>query len=188
MTAVATRTFYPASGPAPVTDAALAAYGFHSTTVDPATCHDSSTMQEAWWCDVWVAPGRAITKIGSVVRTAGVLGAGGFNGFALYDAAGNPLWSSVNDDALWTVAGLASKSLGGSAIPPATALTRYRCALASRGYTTPPVMHYTVTSASLVDSARQAFYNGAISAWPGAINPATYGLSTGGYKPLIMLG
>jgi hypothetical protein len=187
MTAVASRTFYPASGPAPVTDAVLAAYGYHSATVDPHTCHDNSAMQEAWWCDVWVAPGRAITKIGTVVRTAGVLGAGGFNGFAIYDAGGNPLWSSANDDALWTVAGLASKSLGASAIPPATTLTRYRCALASRGYTTPPVMHYTVTSTSLVDSVRQAFYN-TISAWPGAINPATYGLSTGGYKPLIMLG
>jgi hypothetical protein len=187
---VSSRVLYGggSAGPAPVTNAALAGYGMHSATVDPHTCHDSSPMQEAWWADVWVAPGQSITKIASVVRNAGTLGAGGFNGFAIFDASGSRLWTSANDDALWTVAGLAVKTLT-APIAAKSALTRYRCALASRGYTTPPTMHYTVTSAPAVDGGgRQAFYNSSITAWPASIDPAAYGASTGGYKPLIMLG
>jgi hypothetical protein len=187
---VSTRVLYGGgiAGPPPITNAMLADYGMHSSTVDPHTAHDSSPMQEAWWADVWVAPGQPITKIASVVRNAGILGAGGFNGFAIFDASGTPLWSSPNDDSLWTSAGLAVKTLA-TPIAAKSVLTHYRCALASRGYTTPPTMHYTVTSTPIVDGGgRQAFYNGSITAWPLSIDPATYGSSTGGYKPLIMLG
>ena len=168
-------------------------YGYHSTTVDPDACkQEFSQSNELWIARVYVPPGLAIAKIGTFVKTAGVLGAGGTNGFAIVSDDGQTLHYSTLDDNLWTVAGERSKLLGGSAIAAQPVGKYYRVQIGVHNYTTPPLMNLSVGSAQTTEDANKRVRLGtnmAAGFQSGAgYNPLTFGTSAGGAVPLIMLG
>jgi hypothetical protein len=192
---VATRTFYTSgsSGPAPILNAILGGYGYHSGTCLPETIRSVSTMNnEQWFSRIWVPPGNPITKVGSfAIRTAGVVGAGGLNGFAIYSDDGTLLWSSATDNALWTVAGERTKPVTPSIAAQPTG-TWYRVAMSVQGYSTPPGTIYANLGDAAVLSdlcSYRARYRGtSATTWPASINPATDLATTSGYMVPLYLG
>jgi hypothetical protein len=170
----------------------LALYGYHS-----ATAHISSFRSEfgqnneIWIGRVLVRAGRAITKIGTLLKAAGVLGAGGVNGFALATDNGSALLFSVDNDNLWTTAGEVSVSLGASSIAAQPNDVFYRVQISVQGYSTPPTMLLNQGDhAVLSDFQGRARFANASAGFQGGggYNPLTFGTSTNGFYPFIMIG
>ena len=181
----------PAGGTDPGDDI-LALYGFHTATSHiSAFRSEFGQNNELWIGRVCVRAGRAITKIGTFVKTAGVLGVGGTNGFAIANDDGSALLFSHDADNLWETAGLVSVNLGGSAIPAQSSDTFYRIQLCVQGYSTAPIMLLNQGDhAVLSDYEGRARFANASAGFQGGggYNPLTFGTSTGGFYPLIMLG
>lgn len=167
----------------------LSAYGYHSCSENIGCFRDSGALGEMFFARVWVPAGKTITKIGTFCRSGGVVGAGGLNGFGIWsDDGSNLLYSSPNDDAMWTVTGEIVKILD-TPIPSASVGRFFRCAMSSRGYSTPPLMNYVTGSPAITGlGGRRGFYIGGQTIWPASFNPATFGSESGGYLPLILLG
>lgn len=171
----------------------LSEYGFHSASDELGLFRDSAAMQEAWFTRLLVPAGKTIAAVGAIVKVGGTVGAGGLNGFSLWtDDGQTQLWTSPNDDTMWTTPGWVVKTLA----EPVAAQANDRfiwVGMSSRGYSTPPVLPYVTGPAALTDGGgngvnrRRAFYSGATS-WPTTFDPATYGSSSGGYNPLLLLG
>lgn len=172
-------------------DDVLSLFGYHSS-VQPIGTYRNSFGQnnEIWIAWIMVRAGRPINKISTFVSAAGVLGAGGNNGFGIATANGSALLYSVIDNNLWDTQGLREKSLGASAIPAQPVDTAYRVELSVAGYSTPPTMCLSTALSSLSDYQGWARYGNAAGGFQGggAYNPVTFGGTTGGNWPLIMLG
>lgn len=173
-------------------DDSLGLYGYHS-----ATAHISSFRtefgqnNEIWIARILVRAGRAITKIGTLVKAAGVLGVGGVNGFALATDDGSSLLFSVDNDNLWTTSGDVSVSLGGASIAAQPNDVFYRAQMSVQGYSTPPTMLLNQGDhAVLSDFLGRARFANASAGFQGggAYNPLTFGTSTNGFYPFIMIG
>lgn len=173
-------------------DDILGLYGFHS-----ASAHISSFRSEfgqnneIWIARVLVRAGRAINKIGTFVKTAGVLGVGGTNGFAIASDDGSSLLFSVDTDNLWESAGLVSVNLGGSAIPAQPVDTFYRVQLSVQGYSTAPIVLLNQGDHAVLSEyqGRARFANASAGfQGGGGYDPLTFGTGTGGFYPCVMLG
>ncbi len=181
-----------AGGGADPGDDILALYGHHSVTSHISSFRSEfGQSDEIWIARVCVRAGRAVEKISTFVKTAGVLGAGGVNGFAIASDDGTQLLFSAQDNNLWASAGLVSVNLGGSAIPAQPVDRYYRVQLSVQGYTTPPIMMLNQGDhAVLSEHEKRARFANASAGFQGGggYNPLTFGTSTGGFYPLIMLG
>lgn len=173
-------------------DDILALYGYHSCTSHISSFRSEfGQNNEIWIARILVRAGRAISKIGTFVKTAGTLGGGGTNGFAIASDDGSTLLFSVDNDNLWTSAGEVSVNLGGSAIAAQTTDKYYRVQMSVHGYSAAPsVLLNQGDHAVLSDyQGRARFANASVGYQSGGgYNPVTFGTSTGGFYPLIMLG
>jgi len=170
----------------------LAAYGFFTASANLDACQTSSTLNTAFFARVFVPAGNAINAVGAIVHTAGTVGAGGLNGFAIYTDAGVLVASTANDDSQWQTPGWLVKTLG-SPIAAQGADRFVYVGISNQGYSADPSVVYCVTEDAITAgggylvSNRRCFYNG-ISSWPASFNPASYGNSPGGYLPFVALG
>jgi hypothetical protein len=182
---------------APAPDYALA-YACHTANFDPFMARDNSTINEQWFMRVLVRAGRQINLAKTFVRTIGTAGAGGLNGFALYDDAFSTLlWNSVSDDTMWTAAaGEVSKAVTGSIAGltnrTPTVDTWYRLGISARGHTAAPnfpFANFAGTSA-LTDagSYRCRYRASAYPSWPASIVVATDLTGVTGFVPPVLIG
>lgn len=181
---------------APADPAALA-YGCHTCNYDPFMARDNSVINEQWFMRVPVRAGRQINLVKTMVRTAGTAGAGGLNGFSLYDDAFTTLlWNSVSDDTMWLAAGEVSKAvtgaLAGLTNRTPTVDTWFRVGISARGHTAAPnfpFANFAGTSA-LTDagSYRCRYRASAYSSWPASLVPATDLAGVTGFVPPALIG
>lgn len=166
----------------------FARYGYKTGSTDIDCVQGTATLGDIFYAKVFVPSGMAINKIGTIVKTAGIVGAGGLNGFAIWSEDGQTQIFTSSTNNQWTSNGDVSVNLGGSAIAAQPTDKYYICAFASKGYSTPPVMLFNILDSVLTDGpVRRSWYSGD-SAWPATLNPATHGNPASGYVPLIMLG
>jgi hypothetical protein len=182
----------PAIVPAPQPVYPLAGYGFHSATLDIDTTNTESTLIGAFWSRVFVPAGSTIHALGTIVTIGGTLGAGGINGFAVYDDSGNLVGTTANNNSMWTTSGWVVKTL--TTPIAAQSAGRFVYAVAScNGYSSSPQIRYLQNEGALTDGGgylvtiRRSFFN-SISSWPASVNTASYGTPGSGYIPLIALG
>jgi|GEM_PF-783944 len=169
----------------------LSAYGLFAASESLGSFNNLSTLDQGYFARVLVPAGKAINAIGSIVRTAGTVSGGGLNGFAIYDDTGTLVTSTPDDNTMWQSVGWVFKTLGTPIAAQGSDRFVY-VGIASRGYSSVPYIPYAVLPPTLVDgggylvTTRRSFYNG-INAWPSSFNPATYGLTTTGYLPFVVL-
>lgn len=172
-------------------DDILALYGYHSCTA-PIDTFDSVFNQnnELWQGTVTVRAGRPINKIATFVNVAGTSAGAGTNGFAITSEDGQALIFSVDDDTLWETDGLREKLLGGSAVPPQTTDRIYRVQLCVQNYSPAPEMLLSVTNRAVLSNHNgRSRFQGGVGFQSGAgYNPVTFGGTTSGASPLIMIG
>lgn len=164
-------------------------YGYKTGSTDIEAVDGTATLGDAFFAKVFVPQGMEINKIGTIVKTAGTVNAGGLNGFAIWSEDGQTQIFTSSTDNIWTTNGDVSVNLGGAAIAAQSTDKTYICAIASKGYSVAPVMLFNVIDPILTDGPplRRSWYS-SDTAWPAAINPATHGNAAGGYVPLILLG
>ncbi len=171
-------------------DSALA-YGYHSATRNIGTFKaDFPQNNEIWIARILVRAGYAINKIGTFIKTGGTLGAGGTNGLAIASDDGTTLLFSHDDDTFWATGGERFVSLGGAAIPAQPVDTFYRVQLCIQGYSAAPTVLLATDHQVLSDFQGMARFANATAGFQGGggYNPLTFGSSTGGNYPLILLG
>lgn len=166
-------------------------YGYHACSGDLDTFHQEFPQNgELWYARILIRAGKPVTKIATFVKTAGVLAAGGVNGFAVASDDGSALLASAQDNNLWTVAGERAKVLASPIAPQPTDMV-YRFQVAVQGYGPGPMMALSVGPTMLTEDAnKRCRYSNSFSSFQGGggWNPLTYGFSTGGAIPLILVG
>lgn len=167
----------------------LGAYGFVSASGPMENFTANSTFNN-WTVRMFVPGGKAVTAVLVAVNTAGTLGAGGLNGFAVYSDDGTAqLGITPTDNRLWDSVGWRTASLG-MPIAAQSADAYVRVVVAVNGYTASPYIPYAVIGASdglfLNRQSRRTAYLGGLSVFPASFNPATYGTLTN-YLPFIGL-
>lgn len=181
---------------APADPAALA-YSCHTCNLDPLMALQNSTINEQWFMRILVRAGRQINTVKTQVRVAGTAGAGGLNGFSLYDDAFTTLlWSSVSDDTMWLTAGEVSKTVSGSLAGltnrTPTVDTWFRIGISARGHTAAPSFPFANASGSSaitdLGNYRCRYRASAYSAWPASLAPATDLAGVSGFVPPVLIG
>jgi hypothetical protein len=171
----------------------LAGYGFHSASCLPESVTTPSTIA-GWHLRVWVPPNQEITKVGMPVTTAGTLGAGGLNGFAIYSDDGSvKLGETDNDDTLWSVFGMRTATVA----TPIAALTTgrfVRVLVNVEGYADAPWVGYALTVGDIgltlngpAAGSRRSAFTSSLSSWPSTIAPDSLGTASN-YLPFVVLG
>lgn len=171
----------------------LTEYGFFTASAPIEAFTGNSTLNEFFAARIFVPAGHPIVGAGTIVRNAGTLGAGGQNGFGVYEADGTLAAATPADDSLWASAGWRTKAFS-SAIP-AQSSDRfvYGCIIVA-GYSAPPNILYNVIGSIAgiggggygVSNHRRSFYSNATT-WPASFDPLTYGNDPFGFLPLIAL-
>ena len=138
---------------------------------------------------VFAAAGEPINSIGSFLKASGVLGAGGENGFVLYNDACTTEYFRVDDDTIWTSApGPVNRSLAASSIPSQGTEIPYRVGINIRGMSTAPDIPFLALPAVFSESAQKRCRFGG-AAFPSVpFDPLTFGNPVGGYIPFVVLG
>ena len=169
----------------------LSAYssGWHSASVNLDDARDSGAIGEVWLMRVFAAAGEPINSIGSFLKASGVLGAGGENGFVLYNDACTTEYFRVDDDTIWTSApGPVNRSLAASSIPSQGTEIPYRVGINIRGMSTAPDIPFLALPAVFSESAQKRCRFGG-AAFPSVpFDPLTFGNPVGGYIPFVVLG
>lgn len=172
----------------------ISAYGLVAASDDIAA-HTIGTAFGSGVLRIFVPAGNAITAVGVFIRNVGTLGAGGLNGFAIYDDNGTFVESTASDDTLYTTLGWRFLTL--NSVIPAQGTDRFvRVYRAVNGYSGLPNTFYvqigTGSNTPLLggynvpNHRRTVYTNGEVS-WPASFNPLTFGTLTE-YVPLIGLG
>jgi hypothetical protein len=78
----------------------LSGYGFIASSIPLESASGDSDHGPNWTTRIWVPAGKAITAIGTFVTISGSAGSG-YNGFAIYDDAGDKVDETPSDDNLW---------------------------------------------------------------------------------------
>jgi hypothetical protein len=125
------------------------------------------------------------------VETAGTVGAGGANGYAIYDDSGNLVDSTPSDDNLWVTVGWAAKSFTTPIAAQSSGRFVY-AAIISAGYASVPNIVYNTSfinqvygGIGLSSTKRHNMYNG-VSSLPASFDPNSYA-SGNTYVPIIGL-
>jgi len=169
----------------------LSGLGFHSASCMPEAARTTSTWAP-WHVRMWVPPNQAIALVGMAVTTAGTVGAGGLNGFALYsDDGATKLGESVNADSMWTVTGLRTVAMT-TPIASQSAGRFVRVLANITGYSGTPSIAYAepVSEATLNGTAsgtRRTAFTSVVTSWPSTITPDTLGTAVN-FLPFIVLG
>jgi hypothetical protein len=175
------RSAYPFSG-----DALIAA------SADLDNFRDNSPLGAgAGYARMLVPAGKAITTCWSALHAAGTVGAGGENGFAIYDDAGNKVTQTVSDDNLWTAIGPRSKAL--PAPVAAQDVDRFvYLGLRVSGYSVPPSFPFMQGSsnAGLLDGGfgggHRRYLTTGGSSWAATIDVVA-GASGSGFMPFMAI-
>jgi hypothetical protein len=175
------RSNYPLSG-----DALIAA------SADLDNFRDNSSLGVgAGYARMLVPAGKAITTCWTALHAAGTLGAGGENGFAIYDDAGNKITQTVSDDNLWTSTGPRSKALP-APIAAQDADRFVYLGVRVTGYSVPPSFAFTEGSgnAGLFDGGfgggHRRYLTSGGSSWAATIDVVA-GASGSGFMPFLAL-
>lgn len=171
----------------------LSADGLVAASADLATFRDNSTLgASSWYVRMLIEAGDTISTCYTAIHSAGTLGAGGENSFAIYTDAGVLVAQTVTDDALWSSTGVRIKALAA----PIAAQTSDRYILVGirvTGYAVGPSFAFLTGSANtliydgLFPSAKRRSFTGTGSTWPASFDPATHGGASGGYMPFVAL-
>ena len=173
----------------------LSAYGFFSASAAVEVFTSNGPASSFHATRIFVPANRQIVGMGTIVRTAGTLGAGGVNGFAVYEDDGTLAASTVSDDNLWTSTGWRTKAFASPIAAQSSDRFVYGCML-HNGYSASPGILYNILGNGVtgvsgggygVPNHRRFFYNNSVSSWPASFDPATYGIEPAGYMPLIAL-
>jgi hypothetical protein len=167
----------------------LSRLGLIGACDDPSRFRDNSSFSvPAWFVEIPVQAGSPITTCWASVANAGTLGAGGRNGFALYDESGAQLGSTPTDNTLWASTGLRSKNL--SVQVPAVSVDRYvYMEIRQTGWSAEPSFAFVTSDAdcALFDggwpSGDRRSFTGTGSDHPASIVPSSHGGSGQGYMP-----
>lgn len=146
-------------------------------------------MSAVWLMRVFVAAGEPINSIGSFLKASGILGAGGENGFVIYNDACTTEHFRVDDDTIWTsVPGPVNRLLGASSIPSQGTEIPYRVGINVQGMSQLPDIPFLALPAALTEGAerRCRYSDGVFPSVP--FNPLTFGNPTNGYIPFVVLG
>lgn len=174
----------------------LSAYGFFTATAAIESFTQQSTLGTGFFFGrIFVPAGKAIAGIGTVITTAGTVGAGGENSFAVYTDAGVLVQQTTTNNNLWTTTGWVTQTFGTPIASQGSDRYVYASAVVT-GYTALPNAMYAVfgsTSGAAMSggyglsatAGRRAFYNGG-SSWPASFDPTTYG-TLSNYLPLVAL-
>jgi hypothetical protein len=172
----------------------LSAYGLFTASGPIEAFTGNSTTSGIFFARVYVPAGNTITGAASIVRNAGTLGAGGENGFAVYEDDGTFDVSSVSDNNLWATPGWIFKTFP----TPVAASNVDRfvwVGIITTGYSSVPYILYNIQGGGITGTTgggfnlpghRRSFYSNG-SSWPASFNPATYGNDPTGYVPFIGL-
>ena len=166
----------------------LAEYGYFSVSTPVETCGGNSTMGNLFFARLLVPAGKAINTVATVVTSAGTLGGGGDNCFAVYDDAGTLAGRTASDNALWSVGGWRPANLTSPIVAQASDRFVYVTAYVN-GYSGQPSQCYNVVAAQELYSGplrRRSFYGGAGSL-PASIDVTSFGSNTG-YLPFYAIG
>jgi len=165
----------------------LSALGFVAASVNPVDALTSSSTGP-WVVRLWVPPIQAITKVGCYVTTVGAAG-NTLNALAIYDATGNLVAQTANNNNLWTTAGWTLENLPS----PIAAESNGRfifVAMALNGSSPDILYHQTQEMAivnGIVSGHRRSWIGPSRNAgFPSSINVATEGTEFP-YIPLFVL-
>ncbi len=176
----------------PVTAYPLAGIGAFAASLDVDSITTGSSFGAAFFARIFIPANRAITSVGIYLGSAGTLGAGGENGFGVYDDSGNFVASTPSDNNLWTAMGWRSKAFTTPIAAQASDRFVY-ISLLINGYTVGINTLYGVGRPEVTDGTvgfaikRRAFFRSTLTSWPASFDPATYGDPAGGYIPFIAL-
>lgn len=173
-----TRPYEPGAYP-------VEAYGFFAMSDAPANATFNGQLDpgELLLSRVWVPAGYVISRVGVVIQTAGTVGTGGQNCFAIYDDSGSLLAQSTSDNNLWTITGWVTAPLT-STIPAQNAGRFVYVATLVNGYSVYPFVLFNRTNSDHLMNGgynvvnRRAIFRLATSALPASFAPASYGTTT----------
>ncbi|MGD8373331.1 MAG: hypothetical protein PVI21_00545 [Candidatus Woesebacteria bacterium] len=167
------------------------AYGFFAMTQCPRVCDGESTIQGGFITRMFIPAGQAITTIAAYVYTAGTVGGGGNNGFAIYDDDG-VLIDSILSESIWTSSGWVSANFSTPIAAQSSGYFIY-AAVMSNGYSSAPHIYYAVRSGNHVlgglgmnANKRHNMFNIGMSSFPASFDPNGYA-TTESYMPVIGL-
>lgn len=167
--------------------------GLVAANGNPESFRDpSSTGSNGWFVAIYVPAGRPITGCLTAVHTAGTIGAGGENGFAIYNSTGTQIGLTTSDNDLFGSTGIRSKNLD-SSIAAATSGRIVYVEMRREGWSVEPFFAFlqTANNAGMFDDGwptgiRRSFIAGG-TGHPASINPTTHGSTANGYMPFIGL-
>jgi hypothetical protein len=169
------------------------AFGFFATTAPVRTANASSTFDNSslFISRVWIPAGKSISTAGAYVATAGTVGGGGTNGFAIYTDSGAQVSITPSDDNLWATTGWRTKDFSTPIAAQAAGRFVY-VAIASNGYSAASYIIYSnhegnqlLGGIGLSATKRHNMYN-STSSFPASFNPDSYA-SANTYLPLVGL-
>ncbi len=173
----------------------LSAYGFFTANAPIESNTGTSGFSPSFWVTrVFVPAGNAIVGAGTVVVGAGTVGAGGQNGFAIYDDSGTQVAATASDDNLWTATGWRTKAFPSPIAAQSSDRYVYACIICS-GYSAAPNMLYSVISGGISGvtgggynkpNHRRTFVSSATTL-PASFDPTSYGSDPSGYIMFIAL-
>lgn len=173
-------------------DYPLSGDGLVASSADLDNFRDNSSLGVgAGYARMLVPAGKAITTCWTALHAAGTVAAGGENGFAVYDDAGNKVVQTVSDDNLWTVTGPRSKALP-APISAQDADRFVYLGIRVTGYAVPPSFPFLQGSsnAGLLDGGfgggHRRYLTGGGSSWPATIDVVA-GASGSGFMPFLAL-
>lgn len=150
-----------------------------------------SSIGSAFFARIFIPASHTITAIGLYVALAGTVGAGGENGFAVYDDNGNFIAATPTDNALWSAVGWRSKAFA-TPIPAQSSDRFVYVSPLINGYISGINILYMAARDEISDglvgfaAKRRSFYT-SFSSWPSSFDPATFGNPGGGFVPFIAL-
>lgn len=169
----------------------LSAYssGWHSASINLDDARDAGVLGAVWLMRVFAAAGEPINTIGSFLKASGILGAGGENGFVIYNDTCTTEYFRVDDDSIWTAAsGPVNRPLGANAIPSQGTEIPYRVGVNVQGMSQLPDIPFLALPAAFTEGAerRCRYSDGVFPSVP--FNPLTFGNPTNGYVPFVVFG
>lgn len=175
--------------PRPVFPLSAYSSGWHSGSINLDDARDNGSVGEVWLMRVFVAAGEPINTIGSFLKSSGILGAGGQNGFVIYNDDCTVEHFRVVDNTIWTSPpGPVNRSLGASSIPSQGSEIAYRIGFNVRGMSQAPDIPFLALPSSFTEAAQKRCRFGE-SVFPSVpFNPLTFGVGVSGYVPFIVLG
>lgn len=165
----------------------LSASGFVSSSINLTDATTSSTAGP-WVIRLWVPPNTAFSKVGCFVSAVGAAG-NTLNAFALYDAAGNLVAQTPNNNNLWTAGGWTMQDFPSTIAAQSTGRFVF-IAIAMNGSDPSLLYHQANTNAvfnGIVSGHRRSWLGPSRNAgFPASFNVATEGTEFP-YIPLIVL-